>query len=187
MRPAQLLAATLAAAAAATPASATHWRIDRAKSRLDFTVQWNGEPLTAVFKRWTADIDFDPDDLAHSHAAIAIDLASETSDSPENDDGIQGAQGFQVSQFPTARFETTGFSHRGGSVYTADGKLTIKGVTKPVKLTFRLLASGDTARVTGGAELSRLDFGLGLGEWASEKVVAHKVIVHMDLQARKSR
>ena len=43
-------------------------------------MQWSGEPFDATFKSWKANIDFDPNDLAHSSADVTIDLASETSD-----------------------------------------------------------------------------------------------------------
>ncbi|HVV64196.1 MAG TPA: YceI family protein [Rhizomicrobium sp.] len=184
MRTTFLIAAILAGAAA-SPASAAHWDVDYAKSRLGFTVRWSGEPLTADFKSWKADIDFDAKDLAHSRVAVSVDLASEYSGLKDNDDGIQGAQGFQVSQFPTARFEATKFTPVGGSIYEADGALTIKGITRPVRLRFRLLQSGDSARVTGGADVSRLDFSLGQGQWADEKVVAHRVSIHLEMQARR--
>ncbi|HWA01975.1 MAG TPA: YceI family protein [Rhizomicrobium sp.] len=182
----KLLLTALVFWAAANPATAAKWNVDYAKSRLGFTVEWSGEPLAARFKNWKADIDFDPKDLAHSHARVTIDLASETSDFPDNDDGMQGAEGFQVSKFPTATFETTKISQVEGSIYRAEGKLTIKGVTRPVTLNFRLLLGGDGARMTGGAEILRTDFGLGTGEWAGEKPVAHRVVVNIELQARKA-
>jgi polyisoprenoid-binding protein YceI len=179
------LAAALFAICAATPALAAHWNVDYAKSNLGFAVQWSGEPFIASFKSWKADIDFDPNDLAHSHVSVAIDLGSETSDSPDNDDGIKGAQGFQVSQFPGARFETTGFEHGNGSDYIADGKLTIHGVTRTIAMPFQLLLSSDTAHMKGRAEVMRTDFGLGQGGWASEKPVGHRVIIFVDLVAKK--
>ena len=97
--------AFLLALLSAVPASAAqHWKPDYAHSKLGFTVSWSGQPFTAVFRSWKADIDFDPADLAHSRASVTVNLASETSDDPDTDDGVKGADGFQVSQFPTALF-----------------------------------------------------------------------------------
>ncbi len=171
---------------ASSPAFAAHWDVDYAKSKLGFAVQWNGQPFAAIFKSWKADIDFDPADLAHAHAVVTIDLASEVSDSPDNDDGVKGAQGFVVSQFPTARFETTGFAHASGSDYVATGKLAIKGISKPVTLPFQLLLTSDKAHMKGRADVARTDFGLGQGEWAGETPVAHHVAIIVDLTAAKT-
>ncbi len=169
----------------ASPASATHWVVDRAKSHLGFTVQWSGEPFVATFKAWSANIDFDPNDLPHSRVVAIIDLTSEASDTPDNDDGLKGPEGFSIAQFPKARFETTGFTQTDGS-YVAMGRLSLHGATRPVSLHFTLRIVGNTAHVVGGARVLRTDFGLGHGEWAAPKPVAHEVNIDLDLTATKS-
>ena len=177
-----LLAATLTT----TPASAAqHWKVDAAKSKLGFTVHWSGEPFTATFRSWKADIDFDPADLVHSHANIAIDTGSESSGDPETDDGIKGAEGFAVSLFPTATFRATAFTHKAGNQYVAAGTLSIKGVSRPLILPFTLTLSGNAAHAIGKAQLIRTDFGVGTGEWAKPDPVAREVTVNIDLTATK--
>jgi polyisoprenoid-binding protein YceI len=182
-----LLLVIAALGLALSPANATNWNVDHGKSRLGFTVQWSGEAFNATFKSWKADIAFDPSDLAHSRAAVTIDLASEASDSPDNDDGLKGPQGFATGQFPTARFETTGFIAKGGNTYVATGRLILHGVTRYITLPFDLSIAGGNAHMAGKAVVSRLDFGLGEGEWSSETVIAHAVTITVDLTATKAR
>lgn len=170
----------------AAPASAANWNVDHGKSKLGFSVQWSGEAFVAVFKSWKADIAFDPSDLAHSKAVVTIDLGSEGSNSPDNDDGLKGPEGFAAGQFPSAKFETTGFASKGGNAYAATGRLTLHGVTRPLTLPFTLTIDGDSAHMTGRAVVSRIDFGLGSGEWASDKVIAHAVTITIDLTATKA-
>jgi len=165
------------------PAHATRWNVDYAKSRLGFTVQWSNEPFSATFKRWNADIDFDPADLAHAHASVTVDLASETSDESDFDSGLKGAQGFQTSQFPTAHFVTTSFARKSPNTYEARGTLNIRGITRDITLPFVLAIDGRTAHVTGTAHVQRTDFGLGQGEWAAPDPVAHDVAITVDLFA----
>ncbi|HEY3777479.1 MAG TPA: YceI family protein [Rhizomicrobium sp.] len=174
---------TLAIVLAAQNASATPWKIEYAKSRLGFTVNWSNEPFSASFRRWNAAIDFDPNDLGHAHAIVTVDLASESSDEPDFDSGLKGAQGFQTSQFPTARFETTHFVRKSANSYVADGTLTIRGISRPVTLPFTLLLAGGTAHMTGTAHVLRTEFGLGQGEWAAPTPVAHDVAITVDLTA----
>ena len=179
-------AAALALLAFAAPASAAHWTVDAAKSRLGFTAIWTNQPFVAVFKSWKADIDFDPNDLVNSHVVATIDLASETSDSPDNDDGLQGALGFAVDKFPTARFETTRFVRLADGSYASEAKLTIRGVSQPATLSFKLIVTGNRAHVTGRAFVDRTAFGVGQGEWAAPTPVAHRVEVTLDLTATKN-
>ena len=165
--------------------AAQHWNVDYAKSKLGFSVSWSGEPFVAAFRSWKAAIDFDPADLAHSHAAITIDLASETSSDSETDAGIKGAEGFAVGQFPTATFRSTGFTHKAGSSYVAAGTLSIKGISRDVTLPFTLTLSGNTAHVVGKTQIVRTDFHVGTGEWAKPDPVAQAVTVTIDLTATK--
>lgn len=181
----RLIALTAAALVAAGPAFAAHWTVDGARSKLGFTVLWSKEPFTAAFKSWKADIDFDPSDLAHARADVVVALASENSDEPDFDDGLKGAQGFQVSQFPTARFVTTGFTHKAGNDYVAAGRLSIRGVTRDVTLPFTLTLDGPHAHMKGTAEVVRTDFGVGQGMWAAPEPVAHAVTVTIDLFATR--
>ena len=116
----------------ATPALAAHWNVDYTRSKLGFSTQWSNEAFTAVFKSWKADIEFDPADLAHAHADVTINLSSEASGESEFDDGLKGAMGFQVSQFPAAHFVAGAFTHQSGDRYVATGKLSLRGITKEV-------------------------------------------------------
>jgi polyisoprenoid-binding protein YceI len=171
----------------AVPASAAqHWAVNVAKSKLGFTVSWGGQPFTGTFRSWKADIDFDPADLAHSHANVSIETGSETSGDAETDDGVKGADGFAISQFPTALFRTTTFTHTAGNDYVAAGTLSIKGISRPVTLPFTLIITGNSAHVVGKAQVLRTDFRVGTGEWEKPDPVAREVKVNIDLTATKS-
>ena len=169
----------------AAPAAAGHWNVDSARSKLGFTVQWSGEPFSAEFKHWSADIDFDPGDLLHARVAVAVDLASEASDESDFDSGLKGAEGFETSRFPTARFVTKTITAKSPGHYMATGILTIRGVSHDVILPFLLTMSGNTAHMTGTAHVLRTDFGVGQGEWAAATPVSHDVAVMVDLTATK--
>lgn len=171
----------------ATPSlAAPHWTVDPARSKLGFSVMWAEQRFTGTFKSWKADIRFDPDDLAHSKADVVIDMASETSGDAETDDGVKGAQGFQASQFATARFTTTSI-RKSGNDYVAAAKLTIRGITKPVTLPFSLKIDGGQAHMIGTAQVSRMDFGVGQGgDFSKPAPVAYQVTVKVDLTATKA-
>jgi len=182
MKPIRL--AVLAALPCITqPALAAHWTVDYAKSRLGFTVQWSNEPFSGTFKKWNADIDFDPANLAQAHASVDVDLASEESDEPDFDSGLKGAQGFATSQFPTAHFVTKSFVQKAANAYVARGSLTLHGVSQDITLPFTLTMSGRRAHIAGSAHVLRSDFGLGHGAWAASTPVSQDVTINIDLTA----
>jgi len=58
----------------------------------------------------------------------------------------------------------------GNDQYAADGTLELRGVSKPVTLTFTW-KPGTQPVLTGKATVKRLDFGVGGGDWADTKTI----------------
>lgn len=179
------LSAFFALLIAAGPVQAGQWTVDYARSRLGFTVMWGKEPFSAVFKSWKADIDFEPNDPAHARVDVTVMLDSEISDEPDFDDGLKGAMGFQVSQFPLAHFVATDFARKGSNSYLATGRLSLKGISRPLTLPFTLAIENGRAHMKGSADVIRTDFEVGQGVWAAPTPVAHNVTVTIDLYATR--
>ena len=55
----------LALAAATGPAAAAQWRVDPARSSIAVTLDVGGKPVEARFKKFKAEVTFDPKDLGH--------------------------------------------------------------------------------------------------------------------------
>lgn len=170
----------------ATPALASDWAVDPAKSRLGFSGVQNGAPFQGNFGKWTAEIAFDPAHPETGHAKVTIDLASAKTGDTQRDSALPQAEWFDVKAFPQASFEATGFVARGGDAYEAPGRLTIRGMAKDVVLPFTLAVTGDKAAAKGHLSLVRTGFGVGQGVWATGEWVALDVGIDVDLVATKS-
>jgi polyisoprenoid-binding protein YceI len=169
------------------PASAAGWKVDYKKSSVGFLVQWSNEPYAAVFKSWSAIIDFDPAHLSEARVTVTIDVASELSNSPDLDEGVKGTEGFGIVRFPYATFVCTRFVHKHGNEFLAQGQLTIKGQTRGIALPFSLDVRGNFAHAQGSAQVGRADFGLGVGASAESLPVSPIVTVKFDLHATRSQ
>jgi polyisoprenoid-binding protein YceI len=183
--PAAALAAGLMLIAAPAMAAPSVWRVDPAGSKLSFTGQMSGEAFSGVFKRWTAQIAFDPKDLAHSSANVTIETGSAVTGDSDRDEAMPTADWFASQAMPKASFATHAFKELGGGRYQAIGDLTIRGVKKAVVLPFTLAIAGDTAKMTGQVQLNRTDFGIGQGKWKTGDVVAIPVNVNVALTAHR--
>jgi polyisoprenoid-binding protein YceI len=151
-------------------ALATSFTSDPASSRLEFTgVQAGAE--------------FSPDALANAHLDVVIDLASEDSGDKDRDDTMHGADLFDVAHFPTAHYVTKSVTQTA-SGYTAIGSLTLHGVTRDVPIAFKFTPGAAGATLAGTAELKRLDFGVGRGDWKSTEWVADAVKVAFSLNLK---
>lgn len=178
-----LLVAALAAIVAPA-AAAPNWTVDKAHSVLGFSGTVGGQGFNGRFTRWESRIRFDPGNLAGSSVAIAIDTASAATGDKTRDHALPTADWFAAATFPRATFEARRFKALGNGQFQAFGTLTIRGVTRPVALPFRLETRGKLARVTGALTLDRHAFGIGQGQFAGADMVAFPVQVRFSLIAR---
>jgi polyisoprenoid-binding protein YceI len=167
-------------------AAASAWRVDPAQSRIAFSTTWAGQTVAGRFRTWTADIRFDPKNLAGSKAVVTIQTASAQTGTKEADDNLPGGDWFASARFPTARYETTAIRSVGPNRYEADGTLTVKGVAYRLKLPFSLTMTGNQANMTGRVVLDRFAIRLGLESDASAQWVARQTIVDIAVRANKS-
>ena len=176
---------TIPAMAAAPASKAPGWTVDKAASTLGFEGVGDGSAFTGSFSSWNADIHFDPADLAASIAEVTIDTGSISTGDGSRDEALPGAQWFSTAAFPSATFTTTSITSTGSNAYVADGTLTVKGVSKPVKLPFSLTISGNKADMAGSLVIDRTQWGLGTGSW-QDKSVDPNVTVNVKISATKA-
>ena len=108
--------------------AATQWTLQPRESKLTFVGIQAGAEFEGTFQRFTADIKFDPQDLAGSHFDVKIDMSSVDSRDSERDDAIKSDDLFAVKQFPTARYVSERFTSKGGNKFAGAGKLTLRNV-----------------------------------------------------------
>ena len=178
-RPVSALVHTFALAALLTvagPAATQGVLVD--KSEIRFTSKQMGVNVDGRFRKWSANIAFLPNDLAKSSAVFEIQLASIDLASEDSESEVKGAVWFDTAKFPVARFASTSMKDVGGGKYEVAGTLTMKGISKPavVPVTVTKDSAGNTV-ADGTFAVKRLDFKLGVGEWADTGTVANDVIV----------
>ena len=170
---------------AAVALAATQWTLQPKDSKLSFIAKQAGAEFEAVFEKFTADVKFDPKDLATSRFGVKIDINSVNSKDGERDGELKAPDLFDTKKYPTAQYVADKFTSKGGNKYSAVGKLTLRNVTKdvPIEFTFDENASGGTLQ--GTSVIKRLDFGVGQGEWKDTSGVPNDVKISFTLMLRK--
>ncbi|HJV27294.1 MAG TPA: YceI family protein [Aromatoleum sp.] len=99
---------------------------------------------------------------------VTIDTKSVDTGSDLFNEHIQGEDFFDSAKHPKITFKSTGLSFDGDKLASVDGNLTIKGVTKPVKLevtSFKCMDHPIVKKEACGANavttIKRSDFGAG--------------------------
>ncbi len=166
-----------------TAQASEYTAIQTDQSTLNFTYKQMGVAMDGSFKKFNAQISFDPAKPANAKATFDLDLASIDTGSEEADDEVKGKNWFNAKVFPRARFESTSFKPLGGNRYEVSGKMTIKGKTQPVNAAFTFSPQGKNALADGAFILKRADYGIGEGAWSDFSVVANEIQIRFHFLA----
>jgi polyisoprenoid-binding protein YceI len=177
------IAAAMLGMGAVHAAPATSFTADPASSRLEFTGVQAGAEFKGAFHKFSATVDFSPDAPAGSHFDVQIDMTSEDSGDKDRDGTMRGKDVLDVAHFPTAHYVTKSFAKTAAG-YTAVGTLTLHGVARDVPIAFKFAPGAAGAVLSGTAELKRLDFGVGQGDWKSTEWIADAVKVAFTLNLK---
>jgi len=180
------LAGALCLFAAPAYAAVPNWTVDKAHSRLGFDTAYTGDKVSGTFGVWSAQIAFDPKNLAGSKATVSVDLASAKTGDEDRDETLPTPDWFNAPKFPRATFTTTAIKAVGPDRYQATGVLNLKGVAKPVLLTFTLKIDGAHAVMTGQAVMDRSQWGIGQGQFQDESAIPHAVTINVNLAANRA-
>lgn len=147
---------------------------------LGISVTQMGSAVSGSFGEWDAVINFEEPAEPGPAGDVEVTIAIPSLKLGTVTQQAMGADYFDSANFPTAQFRAEIEKLADG--YEADGTLTIKGQTVPVTLPFDLELDGNTAKMTGGLTLNRLDFGIGKS-LPDESSLGFAVEVSVELEA----
>lgn len=151
-----------------------NWTVDHEASSIEFSGTHDGSTYRGTFGDWSADIQFDPDNLDTSRVRVTIRTASAQANRKLYTDSLRAEEWFNVTQHPQAVVDLSNF-RMSSNGYTADATLTLKNASVTVPFSFTLEINDGEARMQGTASVERTPLNLGLqsdpaGEWVGETV-----------------
>ncbi|MCC8394653.1 YceI family protein [Paraburkholderia sp. MMS20-SJTR3] len=179
--------AALASVAALTlfGANLAHADVDLAKSTVIATTKQMNVPVDGKFKKFSAQLNFDPAKPAAGTASMSIDTASYDLGADDYNKQAQGKEWFDSAAYPSATFVSSAIAPAGGNQYKVTGKLTIKGKSQTVVVPVTIASQGATQTFDGALPIKRTQFDVGTGEWKDTSVVADEVVIKFHLVSAK--
>ena len=168
-------------AALASSTALAQQKLVPAQSEISFVSKQMGVPVEGRFKKFDAQIAFDPAKPQAGKIAFTVDIASATLGSPEPDSELPKAEWFNTAKFPQATFQSSAIKALGGGKFEVAGKLAIKGASQDAVIPVTLAANGVTTVASGSFTLKRLAYKIGEKEWADTSMVADDVQVKFKL------
>jgi polyisoprenoid-binding protein YceI len=180
MRPLRTFVPPLAAMLLAAGGGAQAESVLIDKSEIRFVSKQQGVNVEGRFRKWKANIDFRPKELAKSKADVEVELASIDLASDASERETTRSLWFDTAHFPIAKFVSTSFASTGPDRYTIAGTLSMKGVAKDVVVPIAIKhdATGNTV-AEGQFTIKRLEFNVGEGLWSDTDAVANEVAIRV--------
>lgn len=176
----------------ATGERVNQWQVLYEKSKLGFIGSYGGDNFAGEFKQFNAIIDFDPEHPEQGYFDVTIDTTSITTFNEERDSVLGDADWFSFKKFPESSYITSQITHIKSNQFIAQGKLSLKGIEKQIALRFTWgdYKNGEVtvtgyARMFAEADIHRLDFAIGEGDWAEDESIGTEVVVKVDLVLTK--
>jgi len=160
-------------------------QVDAAKSSVIAVSKQMGVPVDGRFKRFTAQVSFDPAKPAEGKASVEIDIASFDLGAEDFNRETVMPEWFNAAKFPKATFVTSAIKPSGAGKFEAAGKLTIKGITRDVVAPVSFRMEGGQQVFEGVLPIKRLQFNIGEGEWKDTSTVADDVQIKFRIVTAK--
>ena len=155
-------------------AGAGCWVSVPALSHIEFSTTQAGAPFQGTFRDYAGLVCMDAG--GDSHIRVSVNTASVDTQLPELDTALRGPDFFGTRRWPQALFESEAVRPMGQGRYRVTGKLTLRDVTHEVSVPFTFTPATDgKARLEGRLRLERLDYHIGLGQWADTRWVGNQV------------
>lgn len=144
----------------------TKWVLDPTHSELEFKVKHLMiTTVTGKFTDFTATLATEDEDFSSADVTFEAQIASISTSNTDRDNHLKSGDFFDAETYPTMKFETASLTKKDDD-YVLNGELTVKGITKPVKLNveFGGVATDPWGNVKAGftlnGKINRTEFGL---------------------------
>lgn len=175
------VALVLASAAFASMPAVAQQKLVPAQSEIVFVSKQMGVPVEGRFKKFDAQLTFDPKQPATSKIGFTVDLGSASLGAAETEAELAKPGWFNTKAFPQATFQSSGIKALGGGKFEVAGKLVIKGNSRDVLVPVTLTQAAGNTTAAGSFALKRLEYKIGEGEWNDTSLVSDDVQVRFKL------
>jgi polyisoprenoid-binding protein YceI len=164
-------------------AQAPVFAITQEDSSIKFSVKAS-VAIEGNFDKWDATLTFTSPDVATGVLDVKIQADTVDTGSGMKNGKLKGKDFFDVKQNPLITFHSTKLVQTGPDTIEVDGDFTIRGVTKPEKLTFTVTGAGTgSGSIKGTMAFDRKDYGMNSGIPFIR--VADRVEVTVDLKGKR--
>lgn len=134
---------------------------DYTKSAVNFKIKNAGITVNGSFKKFETSIDYNESAAAPNSIKATIETTTIDTGIEARDKHLRKEDFFDVEKFSKITFVSTQILKVSNGGLIAEGKLTIKNVTKDIKIPFTYTGNAEGGVFEGAITLNRLDYAVG--------------------------
>jgi len=176
-------------------AAGSEWQVDPAHSGIMFEIKHIFSTVRGHFSEYSAEVDFDPAVPEKSRFDFTVKTDSITTYIEKRDQHLKTADFFDTEKYPEMTFKSSKVTLIKDNRYLLEGKMTVKDVTKDMKVELVYLGQKDHPMEKGstviGLEtrftIDRLAFHVGDGKYHKMGVLGKDVNVLVTLEMTREK
>jgi polyisoprenoid-binding protein YceI len=172
--------------AAAATATATRYAQVPGSGSLTFAFMQAGAENLGSFRQFVTELAYDAKQPEAGTLEVTVQMASLDTQDKDRNDMLAGADLFDVQKYPTAQYVANSFAKRANGQLEAAGKLTLRGVTRDLRIPLTIRDTPNGVELSGEVTIERLDYGVGQGDWRATDSVGNEVKVQFKVPLAKS-
>nr|WP_302180060.1 YceI family protein [Chryseosolibacter indicus] len=145
----------------------TKWALDPTHSEIGFRVRHMMiTNVSGSFQSFNVQASTNGNDFTTAKIEFTADVSSINTNNPDRDNHLKSGDFFNADKYPQLKFTSTKVEKKGDDNFVVHGNLTVKDVTKPVKLDVEFGGIGkdpwgnEKAGFTLSGKINRTEFGL---------------------------
>lgn len=176
-------------------AAARNWQIDPVHTNFYFDVKHTYATVRGQFMDFSGEVYFDPEKPSESRFDFVIQTDSIDTKVGKRDTHLRSPDFFDVGQYPNISFTSSKVTKLSPDKFLVEGKLTIKDVTREVKLEFvyhgqreNPLKKGEiVAGLDTTLTLDRLEYHVGDGKFYKMGVVGKDINILLTMELLRDK
>lgn len=169
---------------------ASAWKVDPPHSSIRFEIKHIYATVSGRFADFSGQVLFDPASPGKSKFDFTVKVDSINTGNAKRDNHLRSPDFFDATKYPEMVFESTRVQKKDDHTYVLEGNMTVKDVTKDVKLEMtywgqkqnpldkKVMVSGFDIRF----KIDRLGYHVGGGKFFKMGVVGKEVSVFISLE-----
>ena len=145
----------------------TKWILDQTHSELGFKIKHLMiSSVSGSLKSFQAEVETQGEDFTTAQINLSADMDSISTNNDQRDAHLRNSDFFEVEKYPALKFTSTKLEKIDSDTFSLFGDLTLKGITRPVKLSVEFNGvtkdpwGGERAGLVVTGKINRSDWGV---------------------------